>query len=136
MTRDSIQVTRCKDPLLWYADRIDHVFEVLEYDALRNVYLVATSYGRNIVYEEDCESWDVAQACAPVDDTVNHPGHYTSSNIECIQAIEAALSDEAFEGFLLGNTMKYLWRCNHKGKKIEDLNKARWYLSRLIEEME
>lgn len=82
MTRDSIQVTRCKDPLLWYADRIDHVFEVLEYDALRNVYLVATSCGRNIVYEEDCESWDVAQACAPVDDTVNHPGHYTSGNIE------------------------------------------------------
>lgn len=136
MTRDSIQVTRCKDPLLWYADRIDQVFEVLEYDALRNVYLVATSCGRNIVYEEDCESWDVAHAYAPVVDPVNYPEHYTSSNIECIDAIDSALSDEAFEGFLLGNTMKYLWRCNHKGKKIEDLNKARWYLSRLIEEME
>lgn len=136
MTRDSIQITKCKDPLLWYEDCIDQVFEVIEYDALRNIYLVVSPTGRNTVYEEDCKNWDLAQACASVDYTVNHPGHYNSGNIECIDAIEAALSAEAFEGFLLGNAMKYLWRCNHKGKKVEDTNKARWYLNRLIEEME
>ena len=65
-------------------------------------------------------------------DPVNKPVHYTSSSsIECIDAIKAALSTEQFEGWLRGNVIKYLWRYPHKNK-LEDLRKAQFYLNRLI----
>lgn len=66
------------------------------------------------------------------EDTVNHPSHYTDGGIECIEAIEAALSDEEFRGYCKGNCMKYIWREKFKGG-TESLKKAQWYLNRLIE---
>lgn len=65
------------------------------------------------------------------DDPVNHPTHYTSGGIECIDAIRASMTQEEFKGFLKGNAMKYLWRYRLKGKPAQDLEKAGWYLSRL-----
>ncbi len=61
-------------------------------------------------------------------DPVNHPPHYTShpSGVECIQVTEHM-------GFCLGNAIKYIWRADEKGKSIEDLEKARWYITREIE---
>ncbi len=67
-------------------------------------------------------------------DPVNHPSHYTSGEIECIDAIRASMSHEAFCGFLKGNVIKYLWRYQTKDKPIEDLQKADWYLTKLEEE--
>lgn len=64
-------------------------------------------------------------------DEVNHPKHYTSGGIECIQAIEAALTPEEMKGFLKGNIIKYTWRERHKGG-VESLAKAQWYLNRLL----
>ena len=68
-------------------------------------------------------------------DPVNAPQHYNTGNIECIEAIQESMSAEAFKGYLKGNTMKYLWRYDYKGKASEDLEKAQWYLNRLIEEV-
>lgn len=65
-------------------------------------------------------------------DMVNHPPHYTGGGVECIDAIRASMSDEAFEGFLKGQVMKYIWRYEKKRKPLEDLKKADWYLGRLI----
>lgn len=65
-------------------------------------------------------------------DAVNHPSHYTAGNIECIEAIEAQLTKEEYRGYLKGNVAKYLWREKQKGG-IESLEKAQWYLNRLIE---
>ena len=65
------------------------------------------------------------------DDPVNPPSHYTRGGIECIDAIKASMSPEAFHGFLQGNAMKYIWRHDLKGKPVEDLDKAMWYLTRL-----
>lgn len=65
------------------------------------------------------------------EDTVNHPSHYTDGGIETIEAIEAQLSTEEYEGYLRGNCVKYLWRWRHKGG-VEDLKKCKWYLDRLI----
>lgn len=68
-------------------------------------------------------------------DPVNHPAHYTSGGIECIDAIQAAFGAEVVKGFCLCNAFKYLWR--HRNKNgVEDLKKACWYLNRLIREME
>ena len=59
--------------------------------------------------------------------SVNHPIHYNSGTIECIDAIE-----EWGLNFHLGNAVKYICRCNHKGTKQKDLEKAIWYIEREI----
>ena len=66
---------------------------------------------------------------------VNNPPHYNKHGIECIKAIEAALTEEEFKGYIKGNVLKYTWRENYKNK-LEDLKKAAWYLNRLIESLE
>lgn len=69
-------------------------------------------------------------------DNVTHPAHYTSGGIECIDAMKSALTPDEFRGYLRGNAVKYLWRYDRKGKPVEDLRKAAWYLDRLTDEME
>ena len=67
--------------------------------------------------------------------TVAHPKHY-SGKIECIDCIESAVADlNGFEGFLAGNVIKYVFRFKRKNGK-EDLQKAEWYLSKLMEMQE
>lgn len=63
---------------------------------------------------------------------VDHPAHYTSGNIETIDHIRDMLTAEGFEGYLVGNVLKYLARYRLKGG-VEDLRKASWYLARLVE---
>lgn len=60
-----------------------------------------------------------------VEDEVNHPKHYTGrkADLECIMFTELMPS-------LAANAFKYVWRCDDKGNKTEDLAKARWYLNR------
>lgn len=76
--------------------------------------------------------WAVKEE-APVlqGDNVNHPPHYTDGGIECIEAIEAQLTPEEYQGYLRGNCVKYLWRWRMKGG-ITDLQKSQWYMDRLI----
>lgn len=69
----------------------------------------------------------------PKFDPVNKPEHYNKSGIECIQAIEASMTREEFLGFLKGTVIKYLWRYRYKHNPLEDLNKAKWYLNKLID---
>lgn len=69
-----------------------------------------------------------------MENNVNHPSHYTEGDVECIDAIKASMSFEEFVGYLKGNCVKYLWRYRNKGKAVEDLKKAQWYLERLISE--
>lgn len=72
-------------------------------------------------------------------DMVEHPSHYTNGSVECIDAIESALTPIQFRGYLRGNVLKYIWRMGLKGghkKAVEDAKKAQWYLSRLIKELE
>jgi len=68
-------------------------------------------------------------------DKINHPKHYTTGNIECIDAIKASMDMTEFEGYLKGNCIKYLWRYKHKGG-IDSLYKCEWYLIRLINELQ
>ena len=83
--------------------------------------------GRSITVSEDA-------ATAKQHDPVNSPSHYASGGIECIDAIKASMSHEAFLGYLKGNVQKYMWRYEKKVNPSEDLKKARWYLDKLIEE--
>ena len=65
-----------------------------------------------------------------MEDMVNHPPHYNKNGIETIDAIQAA-TDDGFEYYLQGNILKYLWRYRYKNGS-EDLEKAQWYLNKLI----
>lgn len=69
----------------------------------------------------------------PIADPVNAPPHYNTGKVECIEAIQESMTPDAFKGYCKGNALKYIWRMSYKGKPIEDLRKAIWYIERLIE---
>ena len=81
------------------------------------------------------EPWATMAEEEAEEDVVNNPNHYNNGSIECIEGIQASMSAEAFAGYLKGNCMKYLWRYNYKGKPVQDLQKAQWYLAELIKEL-
>lgn len=64
-------------------------------------------------------------------DLINEPPHYRKhpSGVECIEVTEH------FD-FCLGNAIKYIWRSDHKGNQLADLQKARFYLDREITRLE
>lgn len=66
-------------------------------------------------------------------DMVNHPPHYETNGIECIDAMQASQGNEAVAHFCACNAFKYIWRHTHKGTDIQDLEKAVWYLNKAIE---
>lgn len=68
------------------------------------------------------------------EDPVNHPSHYTAGGVECIDAITAALCkyEDPVDAWLAGQVIKYLWRAPLKGKYKEDIEKAQFYLNRLV----
>jgi len=62
-----------------------------------------------------------------VTDNVNSPAHYKVGGIETIDFIEAKKLN-----YNLGNVVKYITRADHKANRLEDLQKAKWYLEREI----
>ena len=58
--------------------------------------------------------------------------HYRSKAIQPWDAMESWMSPEQYKGFLRGNAIKYLARCDDKGG-IEDIKKAEHYLAKLTE---
>lgn len=69
-------------------------------------------------------------------DMVNAPPHYKTGDIECIDAIRAALGDEAFVAYCRGNAIKYAWRASRKWLSAEDLRKGAWYLTKAADVVE
>lgn len=69
-------------------------------------------------------------------DVVNHPSHYTKGRIECIDAIDSATTGKSgIEAVCVANIIKYLFRYEEKNG-LEDVKKAKWYLNKLISELE
>ena len=70
-----------------------------------------------------------------VKDNIN-PNHYKQGGVECIDALEAATVNlTGIEAVCTANAIKYLWRWKEKNGK-EDLNKAIWYINRLLTNLE
>ena len=67
-----------------------------------------------------------------MNDNVNSPVHYTSGDIECIDAMISAFGKEAVMIFCRINAFKYIWRSDLKGR-VEDIQKATWYLRKYLE---
>ena len=92
-------------------------------------------YGRipsdyTIVAKRDNGGYAVYRDDSDENDNVNHPAHYTSGGIECIDGMVAAFGREYVMHYCLCNAFKYIWRCEHKGKRVEDIQKAVWYLNK------
>ena len=75
---------------------------------------------------------------AEKDDRVNHPSHYTKGKQEVIETIEEAIEDapNVKSGMLQAQVLKYMLRCWLKDNPLEDLKKAQWYLTRLIDSLD
>lgn len=139
------EVTRTKgDPITWPTNATDGLQAIVDVKVgtLRfgwgpvggGIEFVVSEYVEPFVSVEDCDL--SVPIVGTKHDPVNHPSHYTDGGIECIDAIKASMSTEAFLGFLKGNVQKYMWRYEKKVAPVEDLKKAQWYLSKLIEEQE
>lgn len=63
---------------------------------------------------------------------VSHPSHYNKDGIECLDVIKAFFGIAAFEDFCLCNALKYIMRCHEKGKYLEDIKKAKFYLEQIV----
>tara|TARA_R110000787_G_scaffold81801_2_gene177188 strand:- start:51 stop:362 length:312 start_codon:yes stop_codon:yes gene_type:complete len=84
------------------------------------------------------ENFNVGNLDDVLEDLVNHPNHYKSegvSDIECIDAIQAALTEEEFQGFCKGNNIKYTWRANRKQDVHTNISKAVWYMKKLLDSL-
>ena len=69
-------------------------------------------------------------------DMVEHPKHYNQGGIECIDALKAAtVGKRGIEAVCVANVIKYLWRYEEKNG-VEDVRKAKWYIERLLKELE
>ena len=115
-----------------FTDQYSCIFHKMSDDMLNKVY--------NWYKELDpaaCENTE-GECCdkEPDIDMVNHPSHYTQGGVECIDALKAAtVSKTGIEAVCTANAIKYLWRYEEKNG-IEDVKKARWYIDRLIRELE
>ena len=100
-------------------------------NSLSNAYDIEKNY--DIIFGNDSEAKK-----EKADDMVNHPSHYTSGGVECIDAITSALSsyEDSVDSWLVGQVIKYLWRAPLKGKYDEDIKKAQFYLNRLVEKID
>lgn len=85
------------------------------------------------------QEWDAMRAkyakLATEDvDLIDKPPHYNAGQIECIDYLRDTLGD-GFSFYLEGNIKKYLHRWRYKKAEVSDLRKARWYLEKLIQEV-
>lgn len=80
---------------------------------------------------KDLKDEFVEKAYNEVNDNVNHPTHYQGKN-ECIDVMIAMFGKEAVKHFCMCNAYKYRFRADKKNGS-EDIAKAEWYESKLIE---
>ena len=96
----------------------------------------ASDITRN-VFDSIVVSKEVQDSVDEYFNKVNSPPHYNQGKVECIDAIESAtIGKDGFEGALVANVIKYLWRYESKGDKLTDINKALWYLNKLRDHVE
>ena len=77
-----------------------------------------------------------ASAAPQSQDMVNRPNHYAPNGRDSFMHMKDQMGKDAFDGFLQGNAIKYVQRYKFKGKPVEDLTKAAFYLFHLAFEAE
>jgi len=116
--------------LLWMRDDFDkrpHQRDCWSFPDPLNTYIVPIEQDDDVSVFPDIKEDPAFRTSDPI-----NPDHYTSGPIQCIDAIQAALSPEQFIGFCRGNSFKYTWRADKKGDAVENLKKSIWYQEREI----
>lgn len=118
--------------IVWGADEADVTRHVLgEYDKATVHCVRVIAMGEA---PEPCYEFKVETSVDP--DMINKPPHYNQGGIECIDAIAAAVTGlTGMEAVCTGNIIRYIWRWKRKNG-LEDVKKCRWYIDKLIEELE
>lgn len=115
-----------------FTDQYACIFDEMSNDMLNKCYNWYKELDPAACENAENECCDVK----PDIDMVNHPSHYNQGGIECIDALKAAtVSKTGIEAVCTANAIKYLWRYEEKNG-VEDVKKARWYIDRLIKELE
>ena len=106
-------------------DRVEGVngreLTIVQVDSVNEVYKMSNGqlYSEEHIKSKVFHSEDI--------ETIDYPKHYNQGKYEVIDIIE-----DWGLGFNLGNAIKYIARCKHKGNKVQDIQKAIWYLQREI----
>lgn len=114
---------------------VEFAFEQATYnESVRSLTIVGTSFTDPLNNQELIKSYAKAFGAATAfkkpSDPINHPEHYTAGGIEVLDAVEAwGIDKHAY----LKDVIKYVARHERKGKPLEDLEKAAFYLQRHIE---
>jgi len=90
---------------------------------------VSLGAGRVVVMEEDVQLYP--PVLPKTGDVVNHPPHYTTGQIECLDYI----LDQQLN-YCAGQVVKYVTRYRYKGQPVQDLQKAHFYLKRLLRDVQ
>ena len=90
----------------------------------KRTYIHKKDHGQDMSYENETAY-----------DNVNAPPHYLHGRKETIDVITDCMTNDEFHGYLKGNILKYVARYKFKGEPLEDLQKAQWYLNRLVKEV-
>ena len=89
---------------------------------------------RTYKYEKDY-SHDVSYENERKHNNVHSPSHYMHGKKETIDVIRDCMENDEYHGYLKGNVLKYVSRYKFKGEPLQDLEKAQWYLNRLVKEV-
>ena len=90
----------------------------------KRTYISLKEHGHDISYENERGH-----------DNVNSPAHYKYGKKETIDVIRDCMTGDEYHGYLKGNVLKYVSRYKFKGEPLQDLEKAQWYLNRLVKEV-
>ena len=90
----------------------------------KRTYIKKMDHGHDMSYENERKH-----------DNVHSPSHYMHGKKETIDVIRDCMESDEYHGYLKGNVLKYVSRYKFKGEPLEDLQKANWYLNRLIKEV-
>ena len=95
-----------------------------KWDKAKRMYNKKIDHSNDISYENEVQF-----------DNVNSPAHYKHGKKETIDVIRDCMESDEYHGYLKGNVLKYVSRYKWKGEPLEDLEKAQWYLNRLVKEV-
>lgn len=132
---------KARTDYIFLPDKNDQDSEIFEYnnEMAQEILAIWPKDVDGYFLEPETEVWisterteHAEESNVDLDSDVSNPSHYTSGDIECIDAIRSTLGDEGFIQYLHGNVMKYIWRYDKKGFAKKDLEKAVWYISKII----
>lgn len=142
--QDGMVVKRKDNGLKGVAHKLQGGMWKVKYHDGTHTYTTELSFEQNFIlpkleveFEDDskCDGVEPDVEVYFESDLIDNQIHYTVNGIQPIQIMKANMTKEEFRGFLEGNILKYPLRYKHKNG-LEDLKKAKTYLTWLIEDIE